>query len=147
MSGLHEARDHDYFCDGGLACNTSDMTLYGLAKNYWPEDEIFLLSVGTGYANEDDEPHSQYSSNVFGIVKSNMLDTILKAPNECRSLECCLLIDEDHYLRIEHPLPVHFDASLDKTDPDHLLVLKEIGKQWFQNDRSKLEQFLWGQIP
>ena len=117
------------------------MTLYGLAKNYWPEDEIFLLSVGTGYANVDDTLHSPFTSNIFGIVKSQMLDTIMKAPNECRSLECCLILDQKHYLRIEHALPLHFDSSLDNIKADHLDELKNIGYEWYQNNEEKLKQF------
>lgn len=141
VSGLHGAKDNDYHCDGGLACNTSDLTLYGLAKDYWPGDEIFMLSLGTGFSHADEYVHSPFSSSLFGISRTNMMDSLIKAPNECRSLECCLLIDADHYIRIDHPLPQGISDSIDEHDQPHIDALRLLGEDWFDKDVARLKNF------
>lgn len=142
VNGIHRAQNNDYHCDGGLACNTSDMTLYGLAKNYWPNDEIFMISLGTGYDQKDNSPHKPFGSNPVGLLRADMLDTIFKAPNECRSLECCLMIDCDHYLRIEHPLPEHLESAMDLVEESHIAKLLQEGERWFRTDKHKILKFL-----
>lgn len=141
VSGLHCAKDGDYHCDGGLACNTSDLTLYGLAQNYWPNDEIFMMSLGTGFSHADEVKHSPFSSNILGIAKSHMMDSMFKAPNECRSLECCLLIDADHYIRVDHALPANVSDAMDERDQKHLNTLQDIGRVWFQKDVGQYKNF------
>jgi patatin-like phospholipase/acyl hydrolase len=147
VPGIYPTQSGDFHCDGGVASNTPDIVLLGLSKKFWPLDEIHILSIGTGHNAHDDQPHSPFSSNIVGLLRSQMFGTMISASNEVNSMTCDMLCGREtkeapHYLRIEMALPPQFDMNIVNFSPEHLEKLQKIGQDWFEAYRPQLESFL-----
>jgi len=146
VPGIYPMESGDFHSDGGMASNTPDVVLLGMAKKYWPEDEIHVLSIGTGHSAIDDKPHAPFSSSIIGLLKSNIFGTMIGASNEVNSMSCqlmCSTFPEKHqFLRVEMALPSNFDMSIVNFSPEHLEQLRKIGEQWFEVYKDQLKAFL-----
>jgi len=138
----------DFFCDGGLATNTPDITLFGMARKEWPEDDLFVLSIGTGYSfKEATEEYKPYQSNVVGLVSSGILNTIMDAPDGVNVIDSSLIVNaanpnSKRYLRIDEALPPGFDMDIFNLSEYHIECLQDIGIDWFEKYRDELFTFL-----
>jgi patatin-like phospholipase/acyl hydrolase len=141
VPGIHPTHSGDWHMDGGIACNTPDMMLLAMAKKEWPEDELFLLSIGTGHREYDDHKHKPFHSSAAGILFSGMFNTLLSASNELNSVNCSLILDSKHYVRIEHALPAGFNMSISECSYEHIDLLHHLGKEWFGIYRPQLREF------
>lgn len=136
----------DFFCDGGLATNTPDITLFGMARKEWPNDDLFVLSIGTGYSfQEATEEYKPYQSNVVGLVSSGILNTIMDAPDGVNVIDSSLIVNGNgtkRYLRIDEPLPPGFDMDIFNLSEYHIECLQDIGISWYEKHRDELFSFL-----
>ena len=142
INGVFLPVSGDLHLDGGIGVNTPDTVLLAMAQREWPDDDIYMISIGTGYDAEDDGPNPDFSSNVFGLLWSGMFSQALRSPNETNAINSALLSGHGRYIRIEHALPKNFDMSLDRVDNDHVEQLKLIGQTWFRRNHQRLQKFL-----
>lgn len=112
--------DYKGFIDGGIFANNPSMCLFAEMMKKWPDDEIRIVSVGTGYTVPD-----QGNGGVAGWAK-DIIPIVLSADEVSTGHQCRTILDEN-YLEINPPLN-YVPSAMDLTDPDHLIELRMIGR-------------------
>lgn len=123
--------DKDYFVDGGVNANDPSMCALVDAMSLWPGEEIRLLSVGTGLANENDTKCEKAKD--FGLVqwmtKGNLLNMMMDTTLAQKQVKAIL---QKKFLRVNSYLkPAGCDTSMDDRDPRNVDALANLGKKWW----------------
>lgn len=96
----HEYKGH-WYVDGGISMNNPALLAYGLAKDLYPEDEIFILSIGTGDCPDVDLSGKHPDKwGLFEWIKNGLLSLITNTPSQYTD-EVCQSLLKEKYMRIE----------------------------------------------
>lgn len=135
-----------WLVDGGVAANDPSMCILSTAirEGYRPEN-IKILSLGTGIRNHfvsDPNKYGQASQHWGGLdwLRHGILDDLM-AGNSSMTQHHCKTILKQNYYRVNGPL-IGASDDLDDISPDNLLALQALGRQWYQQHRSALLQWL-----
>jgi len=115
---------HGGFIDGGVAANNPSMCAYALARNLMrhkglPEEEIALLSIGTGESNryiEDD-------TRTWGVLDWSkvIMPLLMDAPAKVTDYQCRAIL-ADSYFRMNPVLPGKGLIALDDVRSIEILL-------------------------
>ena len=132
----------DWYSDGGVSTNTPCITLYALARREWPDDDIRILSVGTGFemVGEVDVGERGPRWGALDLLRGGVFGSLLSAPNQVNSLDSQLLMGGKHYLRVDGQLPDDVPADLDHLSIEHCRNLKNLGSAWYDTYEWKINQ-------
>lgn len=126
---------NNLYCDGGIVANNPAMCAYAEAKKIWPEDEIKLISIGTG---EDSD--AIYADKSFGIIDwfdAGLMDIILDG--NAIDYQCRTILG-DNYIRINGPL-LNASNLIDDVEITNLTELIIAGKSWVNDNFTELSKF------
>lgn len=124
------------FIDGGVVINNPSLSAYIDAKKKWPNEEIKVLSLGTGHPSNplngaQDWGGIQWIANglVSVFTDQSHIDYQMRellGPN---------------YFRVDSKLTVE-DETLDNTKTCNIKVLERLGDQWWDQYQQNLLQWI-----
>lgn len=126
--------------DGGIFCNNPALLAYTKAKKFWPNEEIFVLSLGTG---EQVRSIDHNEAKDWGPAKwaAPAIDCALDGQSDDvhnRLLELC---GTKNYLRIQTELTIAND-EMDDASPDNVKKLIEEANKLIVSKKEELDYFL-----
>ena len=96
--------------DAGIVINNPSLLVYSRAYRKWPNDELYMLSLGCGNGPKETSDAKFFNYSTADWAFHGVLDLLESGPNQVyESLAETLC---DHYLRIDNPLEIALD---DKT--------------------------------
>ena len=119
------------FVDGGVVLNNPSIIAFIEAINTWSEDEIRLLSVGTG---ESPVQCKKRMGAIAALPSLASFVTEVQSPDVmCAQLACALNKAGVHckYMRVSQSLPEHLLAMDDCSNVDALIA---VGQAWMTPD-------------
>ncbi|MEM1177621.1 MAG: CBASS cGAMP-activated phospholipase [Acidobacteriota bacterium] len=133
-----ETSETDYWAliDGGVYANNPAMCAYIEAKTLWPEDELILVSLGTGALTR--RLPAEEAKN-WGVAQwaQPILDIVFQGVSSTVDYQLGKLLD-DHYHRFEVTLSEGSD-DMDDASPDNLRLLRLHAEGLIREDRRRLE--------
>lgn len=132
-----------WYMDGGLAANNVALIALRLAKEKWPNDNIRILSLGTGV--EADESIKGEDAEHWGLPRwlyHGIVDIIMDAPNEVMWESTKALMPEGSFLRLDIPIK---SLSLDNASSEYRKTLEEKACHLFEERKEEVKHFLQGQ--
>eukprot|EP00126_Sphaerothecum_destruens_P009158 Sdes_comp20443_c0_seq1m14622 len=129
------AKKSHYFIDGGVCLNSPAMSLFCEARRKWPDDEIYLLSIGTG---SFEEPIDGKSAQKWGFqwVFHGLIDIFRDQDHVCSQAKVIL---GDNFLRIQGKICQ--TCTLDNTSAENCLYLEKRGEDLFYEFEDELRKF------
>ncbi|MEO1369628.1 MAG: patatin-like phospholipase family protein, partial [Acidobacteriota bacterium] len=128
----------DYWAliDGGVFANNPAMCAYIEAKTLWPEDEIVLVSLGTGALTR---PLPLHEAETWGMAQwaQPLLDIVFQGVSSTVDYQLGKLLD-DRYHRFDVRLDEGSD-DLDDASRGNLRVLRLSAEAMIRRERSRLE--------
>jgi len=115
-----------WFIDGGVVANNPSMVGYAKARELWGDEEIFLISVGTGHRVQ---PIDGTAAVGWGGIQwlPQLLDITM---DESIVDSQASTILNDHYLRVNSDLCTAQDA-MDNITEENLAALTDLGNKWW----------------
>lgn len=112
------------YIDGGVAANDPSLWALAEARRLWPEDEIRLVTVGTGYRARRNRmpigggvlpwmPH---------IIEVLMDGNQTNVPYQCAALA-------DHHVHIDDALPEYVNPAMDDASPGNVAALLQFAEE------------------
>lgn len=122
------------FIDGGIGVNNPTLAGYFQAKKIWNDEEIIIVSIGTGYLEKSgiDEKDSGLLQWAVPISDIMIEDTESFADFQIKKL---LQLGKE-YFRLNVPLTKQ-ESKIDETDPNKLRDLMDKVSLVLDNDKNK----------
>jgi patatin-like phospholipase/acyl hydrolase len=108
------------YVDGGLFANDPAMNAYAEARCLWPREELFMLSIGTGFKGG----HDKYPAN-GGLMQwaKPIVGTLFNAPAADVDYMASVCLGQSNYLRITGELPDDVNPEMDDASAKNLAAL------------------------
>lgn len=140
---VHDPTSGLWCVDGGVTgMNDPSEAAYAEAlKLYGKNEDIRVLSIGTGYSiKEDFGKESEHYGGLEWLTKGNLVDVLFSGPQQAVKYKMKTFTEAlDHkYLHIDGLLS---NASMDDVSEQNIHALKEHGKLWFKQFKPELEEF------
>ena len=126
---LNHLRSKEYYAliDGAVFANNPAMCAYAEAKRIFPDDSLFILSLGTGTALKG-IPYNrakswgvvQWAQPILGVVLSGVADTV--------DYQLQSIMSRYNYYRLQPSLLELGKDDLDDSSPAYLESLKQIAE-------------------
>lgn len=104
--------------DGGVYCNNPSLLAYTEAKKLWPNEDIFLLSLGTGELIRPIDYKKARDWGTIGWIRP-LIDSILDGVSDITHYELQELLGTWNYLRLQTKLTFASD-DMDNADPENI---------------------------
>ncbi len=103
--------------DGGVFVNSPAMSAYAEARRRWPDEEIHVVSLGTGALTR---PYAYKTTREWGLLKwvVSVLDIVFDGVSDAVDYQLKHLID-DQFHRFQVPLRIASD-DMDDASPENL---------------------------
>lgn len=108
--------------DGGVYCNNPALLAYTEAKKLWPNDDIFLLSLGTGELIRPIKYKQARNWGTIGWIRP-LIDSILDGVSDITHYELEELLGTWNYLRLQTKLTFASD-DMDNAEPENIKNLQ-----------------------
>jgi patatin-like phospholipase/acyl hydrolase len=116
-----------WLIDGGVIANNPAMCAYAEAKKLWPDDEIRMLSVGTGSINRPIDGEASQDYGALGWINHDLLGITM---DESVVEYQAQVILGKNYLRVNSEL-VDVKDDMDDVSQKNIDDLKGLGDRWF----------------
>jgi len=116
-----------WLIDGGVIANNPAMCAYAEAKKRWPEDDIRMLSVGTGSRNRVIDGKESQGYGALGWINHDLIGITM---DESVVEYQCRVILGSAFLRVNSEL-VGVNDDMDDTSQRNINALKGLGDRWF----------------
>jgi len=127
-----------YFIDGGVVANNPTLCAYAEAKKLWPDEEVKILSVGTGKVIRPIEGHEAVQ---FGAVEWLMHDLLGIVMDESAVDYQARQILGSNYLRVNSELTAASD-DMDDCSRGNLTNLILMAQEWFEDNAKAVSDLL-----
>jgi patatin-like phospholipase/acyl hydrolase len=116
-----------WLIDGGVIANNPAMCAYAEAKKLWPDDEIRMLSVGTGSINRPIDGEASQDYGALGWINHDLLGITM---DESVVEYQAQVILGDNYQRVNSEL-VGVKDDMDDVSQKNIDDLKRLGSSWY----------------
>jgi len=116
-----------WLIDGGVIANNPAMCAYAEAKKHWPEDDIRILSVGTGSRTRVIDGKESRDYGALGWINHDLIGITM---DESVVEYQCRVILGGAFLRVNSEL-VGVNDDMDDTSQRNINALKGLGDRWF----------------
>jgi len=143
IAASEDAGTHYALIDGGVAAANPALCAYAEAKRFHPEDDVLVVSIGTG---EPTAPVPYARSRHWGLIgwARPVLRIALDGPNEAVDYQLRHLLPDTsdrprRYYRFQAPLTEPEDA-IDNTSPENIQSLKRLGDTLIHDNAALLDR-------
>ena len=126
-----------YLIDGGVIANNPAMCAYAEAKRMWPDEEIKLLSLGTGKRTRKIDGKASMSYGFTEWIRHDLLGVVM---DESVVEYQTRTILGDSYLRINSELS-EVNDDMDDVTQQNIDSLIRLGQRWYVDNEQKLKGF------
>ncbi|MEN8140424.1 MAG: patatin-like phospholipase family protein [Thermodesulfobacteriota bacterium] len=116
-----------WLIDGGVIINNPTMTGFAEAKERWPDEEIKILSVGTGTRTRPIPGEKSADYGAIGWFKHDLLGVVTDEAIVHLQAKTILA---DRYVRVNSELK-KADDDMDNVKQGNLDNLKKLGQKWW----------------
>ena len=119
--------NNDWFIDGAISSNNPVLIAYAEAKKLWANENIKILSIGTGY---DDRPYKGNKTKNWGIfswLRGGIIQVLMESNSEHLIAESLF---KENYLRVNSKLG-SVDSDIDNSSDRNLDECLKMGDQWW----------------
>jgi len=117
-----------WLIDGGVVANNPTITAYADAVSMWPKDEIFVVSLGTGYQVRPIKGEDAKDWGGIQWVTRGLLDVVM---DETIVVQQSRRILGDRLVRVCSDL-MEANDDLDDISEGNIHLLKKLGDQWWE---------------
>ena len=137
-ASLEWASESRTLIDGGVFINSPSVSAYAEARKLFPDDEIAMLSIGTGELIRA-IPYEAAKTWGSALWVMSLLDCMLDGEAKAADHQMRLLLGEN-YLRLQTPLNYASD-DMDDASKGNIRNLKQIARELIEHDQTLLHQF------
>lgn len=129
----------DGFVDGGIFATDPAMCAYAEARAMWPAEEIFLLSIGTGYRDDLIDPDK--AANWGGLRWLSPIIPMLMSSNAANvEYQIRQFLPPERYVRIQAPIAGEVPSShMDDATATNIKALIDFADRMIVDQASKLD--------
>ena len=139
---LEWASESRTLIDGGVFINSPSVSAYAEARKLFPDDEIAMLSIGTGELTRA-IPYEAAKTWGSALWVMSLLDCMLDGAAKAADHQMQLFLG-DHYLRLQAPLKYASD-DMDDASQGNIRNLKQIARELIERDHALLRRFFSAQ--
>ena len=136
---LEWASESRTLIDGGVFMNSPSVSAYAEARKLFPDDEIAMLSIGTGELTRA-IPYEAAKTWGSALWVMSLLDCMFDGVSKAADHQMRLFLGED-YLRLQTPLHYASD-DMDDASQGNIRNLKQTAEELIQREEGRLAAFL-----
>ena len=130
--------NHEKYVDGGIGAHDPVMCAYSEAKHKWKNEEIRVLSVGTGYVRREVNHPSDSWGKIQVLLYGDIVNSLISASADFDRGQIKKLVG-NNYLRINSELQRSIEMdSIRKLDMSYL---RNLGRRWFTDFEMQIDKF------
>lgn len=131
-----------WLIDGGVVANNPSLCAYAEALKLWRNEEIRLLSVGTGRRTRKISGKNSRDWGALGWIRHDLLGIVMD--ESVVEYQARTFLDDSTYLRVNSDLTRETGVldDLDETSQDNIDALKRLGRNWFEQFGGRALQLL-----
>ena len=126
-----------YLIDGGVIANNPAMCAYAEAKKLWPDEDIKLLSVGTGKRTRSINGKDSMDYGFVDWIRHDLIGVVMD--ESVVEYQTRVILGDD-YLRINSELK-EVNDDMDDVSQQNIDSLIRLGKRWYDDNEQKLKEF------
>ncbi len=127
----HKMQTGEYLIDGGVAANNPAMCAYAEARRLWPNEEIRVLSVGTGYKIRSLASEKTKKWGALKWLANKITEVLMDGPNVAVEYQCKWILG-DNLVRVNSELE-EVNDEMDDVSIQNIKLLKELGELWYDD--------------
>lgn len=131
-------KDYYALVDGGVYANNPAMCAYAEARVMFPDDEILMVSLGTGKLTRRIPLAKARNWGLVGWAVP-VLDVVFDGVGDTIDFQLRQLLSEDRYFRLQVPLAEGND-EMDDISPENLRALQLEAEELIRENGEKLEK-------
>ena len=135
---LEWASESRTLIDGGVFINSPSVSAYAEARKLFPDDEIAMLSIGTGELTRA-IPYEAAKTWGSALWVMSLLDCMFDGASKAADHQMRLFLGEN-YLRLQTPLNYASD-DMDDASQGNIRNLKQIARELIERDHALLRRF------
>jgi patatin-like phospholipase/acyl hydrolase len=120
--------DDSWLIDGGVVANNPTLCAYVEAKKLFGNEEIRVLSVGTGKRTRRIDGEASQGWGFAGWIRHDLLGVVMD--ESVVHYQANVLLGEEAYLRVNSEL-THQSDDLDEVSHGNIRALQLLGDAWF----------------
>jgi patatin-like phospholipase/acyl hydrolase len=125
--------------DGGVFMNSPSVSAYAEARKLFPDDEIAMLSIGTGELTRA-IPYEAAKTWGSALWVMSLLDCMFDGVSKAADHQMRLFLGED-YLRLQTPLHYASD-DMDDASQGNIRNLRQTAEELINQSQVAVERFL-----
>ena len=133
-----ESIEGQWYLDGAVSTNNPVLIAYAEAKKLWPEEEIKILSIGTGYNSRRLDGRRARKWGSLAWLNAGIIQILMESNIEH---VIALSLFEHNYLRIDSEL-LGIKSSFDNTSKRNLESIKTLGETWWKDLGKQTLEFI-----
>lgn len=123
---IYNRNSEPFICiDGGTFANNPALLAWSAARDLWPDEEITLVSLGTGTLVEavraGDWGVAKWIAHIFSAFMDGAADTV--------SYTCRQILGRN-FVRCEVPLPPYMNSAFDDASLENIMALDALGRDY-----------------
>jgi patatin-like phospholipase/acyl hydrolase len=140
---FHDKKSNMFCIDGGLAGlgDPSEAAYAEALKLYGKDEDIRILSIGTGYKNKMGiGKESEKFGGIQWLTKGGLMDIMMDGPQKAVKYKMKTFTEVlgHKYLHIDGEIE---NSNMDDVSEENINALKHHGKLWFEKYKEQLNEF------
>lgn len=136
-------QDGEWRIDGGVGMNNPGLSAYIYAQKYWRDNDIKMLSIGSGWRSFAINGHQACSYgglqwSAQGIASIILREKMLSNVEATAEILGSRVLYINHYLK-DFDFPDHMDSAKDVVFQQKAL---DIGRLWYSRHRQQIQQWM-----
>lgn len=133
--------DGRWLIDGGVTANNPTMCAIAEAHKLWPNEEIRVLSIGTGFKTKKIVGSGTEKAGYLGWAFSyDLINTVMD--ETIVHYQATQILNDKNYIRVNSDL-IEASDDLDDISESNIQNLKKLGKEWFDKFGDDSIKLLW----
>ena len=133
-----ESIEGQWYLDGAVSTNNPVLIAHAESKALWPNEEIKILSVGTGYNERRLDGRKARKWGSISWLNAGIIQILMESNIEHVIAQSLF---NDNYLRVDSSL-VGIKSSFDNTSKRNLDSIKKLGESWWERFGEKSKEFI-----
>ena len=133
-----ESIEGQWYLDGAVSTNNPVLIAHAESKALWPNEEIKILSVGTGYNERRLDGRKARKWGSISWLNAGIIQILMESNIEHVIAQSLF---NDNYLRVDSSL-AGIKSSFDNTSKRNLDSIKKLGESWWERFGEKSKQFI-----